>query len=161
MLIVIVLILVYSVGRYTDLSGWGISSSFPWWTIFTCHWVHLSAWHLIANCIPIPVYSAYYSRWLNPWLSVPITAVSAMMASYMSMQYIPSYGASSIIFAMTGVIISTQEKKTGIKNAMMVLSCILLTMLFADKINWQCHAYAFSISVILASACGRKIYASR
>ena len=159
--LVIILVLFYSVGRYTDLTGLGVTQTSPWWTALTAQLVHLNLFHLLSNSMLIAMYSRCYTRWLNPFIALPITAFVSLTSITLSAQQTPTFGASCIVCAMMGVLVTVQERRAGLKNAILVTSCILITALLPSHINWQCHAYAFSLAVILTTLFGRKIYAAR
>lgn len=159
--LIILLALVYSVSRYTDLTGWGMTQSSPWWTAITAQLLHLNLLHLLSNSVLIAMYSRWYTRWLNPYISIPLTALVSIISITLSAQQMPTCGASCIVCAMMGLIVATQERKASLKNALMISCCIILTALLPSSVNWQAHAYAFSAAAVVTSLLGNKIYAAR
>lgn len=160
MYLILIFALLFSVGRYTDLTLLGASTSSPWWTLLTCHFMHLNLFHLLSNSILAAIYIHQLRRYYNPKTVIPIIVGATLLSTSISIESTPTFGASSIICAMIGVIVSSMDRKHLIKNTILVLICILITYLLSDNINSKLHITSFLLALIPGIAIRKHLYAT-
>lgn len=154
MVFLFILVLMFSVGRFVDLSGLALSTSSPIYTLFTFHFLHMNGWHLCSN-IFLFVFYWRYIRWSNYRWSMPIIVCSSLLAACMSRYDTPTVGCSAIIMAMAGVLVATLNFKLQFKNAMILLAAFAITS-FMEHINTSMHLWAFFSALLLARCAGNK-----
>ena len=154
MVFIFILIIMFSVGRYVDLSPLSLSSSSPLYTLFTFHFIHFEWYHLVINLF-LFVFYWRYMRWSRYLCTMPIIVISSVVAAYLSRYEVPTAGCSAIIMAMAGILVATLKTKLLIKNLVVFAIACAITSL-AAHINTMIHIYAFSIALILARMAGNR-----
>lgn len=154
MLFIFILLIIYSVGRFTDLSSLALSTSSPIYTLLTFHFLHFEWYHLAINLF-LFVFYWRYMRWSRYSYTMPIIIIASITAGYLARYDVPTVGCSAIIMSMAGILVATLKPRLILKNLILFAVAFAITSL-AAHINTLIHIYAFSISLILARIAGNK-----
>lgn len=154
MLFIFIILLAFSLGRFIDLSPLCVTSTSPWYTLLTFHFVH-AQWHHLAVNLFLFVFYWRYIRHSNYRYSMPIIIFSSIVAAMASRFDAPTAGCSAIVMAMAGVLVATLKRKLLIKNIVLFVVVFLITSL-ATHINTSIHVYAFFIALLLTRLAGNK-----
>ena len=154
MVFIFILILMYSVGRYIDLSCLALSTDSPLYTLFTFHFLHMKWYHLLSNLFLFTFYWRYM-RVSNYRYTMPIVIFSSIIAAWFSRYDTPTVGCSAIIMAMAGILVATLNKKLLIKN-LIIFTISFAILSFVSHINTSIHIISFITALLLAKSAGNK-----
>lgn len=141
--------------------GFAIGS--PWWTHFTYSFQHASILHLVINTLVfINVFRVMES--FLPWrVLLPAIYFIATCASFVSVQSIPTVGASGMIYAMFGMmsVIVLFNSSTWKQKRVFFLSIsfMLLFSFFNKSSNFEVHALSFILGItyyLISQLCRKK-----
>lgn len=154
MVFIFILILLFSVGRYIDLSSLALSTDSPFYTMLTFHFIHFKWYHLLSNLF-LFVFYWRYMRVSNYRFTIPIIIVSSLLAAWVSRYATPTVGCSAIIMAMAGILVATLNRKLLLKN-LLIFALSFAILACVSHINTLIHITSFTTAFILAKAAGNK-----
>ncbi len=146
---IIILVYVFSIGQYMDLSQYGIYEGCPLINLLTFHFIHANFIHLLLNCIFIGIYYRLIKPIGTKYI-YPILLTVPVIAGYFSMYETPTVGSSAIVMSMLGILVAYLQRKQQIRTLIILSISCAITGLFAQHINTTIHIYSFSISFVLS-----------
>ena len=157
MIIVYILILLYSLSRYYDLSCCGLASDYALWQIISYNFVHLGFMHLLCNVVGFLLYRPIIRLYYGRILPAVVITLSVVLSSMLFCSERPTFGASTIIFAMTGMYLNKiwQTKHPHRKKYTLMLFTLLAiqTAFGYNVVNWQIHISALVSSFLITRLC--------
>lgn len=150
----IILLFVWSINRYIDLSILAISENSPWWTCFTYSFLHVSFLHLAMNLFVIWANSRAISKRDLKYI-IPLSFILAPLCGYLAASNLPTCGFSSVVWVIIGYLVSGMKRKFMIKWLSIIAFTNVFTFFFAENINTMIHVYSFVLSFILSIAIRR------
>jgi len=153
MYLILVLILLYSMSRFFDMSFLSACDHGEWYQYFTFQLVHTSFLHLLVNVIVIYLYWRVIKKNTIGWISILIVATSSTLSGYLGAD-LPTIGASSIAFALVGIYLvwiwGTLPKKDTLKFYAITALFIAIPPVINHNLAFMVHIYALAISVSLS-----------
>lgn len=151
MQIIVLLIAVYIISLFADLSFLMVSTDSPWWTCLTFNFVHVSLVHLLVNSFVF----YQYSKVLNRKDALPIVLLSIIIvpfAALVSAQHTPTCGFSAVISVIIGYYLPRVSRKFFFKALGLILFSYVFTFLCAGNVNTLIHILSFFPSLALTFA---------
>lgn len=145
----LLLVFVYSLSRYYDLSMLAMSTSTPWWTTFTFPMLHTGLYHLVCNCF---VLLSFWSITKHRKQATVIVML-VMCLSYLCADNIPTAGSSGIATALIGITLAdlllNGYYSTFAKLGAIVLAVISIQAAFgAGLVNSQLHILSLFVAIL-------------
>lgn len=136
--------------------GFAIDS--PIYTHLTYMFQHASVIHLVMNSISFFFLWDLCERRIGRLHTIGITITSALLASFVSAEELPTVGASGMIYALIGVCLSHEvykwiKEKKIVNEALIIAAGVLLGMLFSafsETSNTMLHAAAMLLGYLFA-----------
>ena len=150
----------FTLNYYTDPSWLGVSYGTPWWHLLTYSFVHVSLLHMLTNAA-MHVYYWRFLRQLPLWRVLAAIVPAVILSAWLARQQVPTIGASAVVFAEIGIVMTYMRRKADIVRALVTLAMVFtLTGLFAPHINTLIHVYAIAIAYVAYRITGMnlKIY---
>lgn len=145
--VIIVLFVVWLLSFFFPVENLAVSSTSPWWTLFTYSFVHSYFLHLLVNSF---VFWTYYRvmRKSDVYYLIPSCILIPTISGYLSAKSVPTCGFSSVISVMMGYYLSGCSRKIFVKALFLILFSYVFTGLFSKGVNTLIHVYSFSFSYI-------------
>ena len=145
----LLLVFVYSLSRYYDLSMLAMSTSTPWWTTFTFPILPTGLYHLVCNCF---VLLSFWSITKHRKQAAAIVMLT-MCLSRMCADDIPTAGSSGIATALIGIALADLllggHYGPFAKLATIVLAVISIQTAFgACLVNSQLHILSLFVAML-------------
>lgn len=157
MIFVYILVLCYSLSRYYDLSCCGLASDYALWQIVSYNFVHLGFMHLLCNVVGFLLYRPIIKFYYGRIFPLVVISLSVLASSMLFCSQKPTFGASTIIFAMTGMYLNRiWQMKHPYRKKYTIMLFILLAVQTAfgyNVVNWQMHISALVSSFIITRLC--------
>jgi len=143
--VIIVLFIVWLLSFFLPVDKLAVSTTYPWWTIFTYSFVHTYFLHLSVNCF---VFWTYYRVMRKTDLKylLPACIIIPAISGFLSAKQVPTCGFSAVISVMMGYFLSGCSRKVFIKALFLILFSYIFTGLFSKGVNTMIHVYSFSLS---------------
>lgn len=143
--VIIVLFIVWLLSFFLPVDKLAVSTTSPWWTIFTYSLVHTYFLHLSVNCF---VFWTYYRVMRKTDLKylLPACIIIPAISGLLSAKQVPTCGFSAVISVMMGYFLSGCRRKVFIKALCLILFSYIFTGLFSKGVNTMIHVYSFSLS---------------
>lgn len=169
MYFIFILVLMYSVSRYQNITSLGVSDNCPWWNYLTFHICHITFFHLLVNSVIFYLYWQILKKVTNPKILFIISLFSSTWAAVFSKSEIPTVGASAIIYSMIATLcIAFQvmpfkiSRKEKIKYyALIGISLVFPILINSHSINYKMHLIAFTTSLTLCYIFRKPLYAGK
>lgn len=127
----------------------GYTSGSAWWTHITYMFQHAGPVHLLLNSLAFMGIFRALEPYYNRWFIVGVSIIISFACSYGSMYDLPTVGASSMIYALTGIYIAftllsskveiTDRRKYGVY--LLSLALCLAVSFFKQSSNFFLHVY--------------------
>lgn len=138
------LTLFWSVGRYCDLSFLAVAPDSPWWTCLTYSFVHKNILHLLLNIWAISVFYKPLRHFKPHALAIAVFFVpfAAAVTCRLGVSFYTTIGASAIAFGLMGCFIAEYDiiRKGRVYSSVAI--SLLVPFLFPNVNAW-CHLFAF------------------
>lgn len=169
MYFILVLILMYSVSRYQDITFLGVSNNCSWWNYFTFNICHTTFFHLLINATLFYLYWKILKNITDTRILFVIILLSSILAAIFSKTEIPTIGSSAIVFSMIAALCIAYQilpckatKKEKIKYYLIIAISLLFPLITnSNLINYKMHIIAFSSSLMLCYIFRNPLYASK
>lgn len=157
---ILILFFFYAIGSFIDMRAFGISTTSPWWCLFTYSFVHLSFTHLLVNAFVFLSYWRKMKGIINLYFFIPLIITVPVIAAILSAHTDITVGASGIIYAIIGIYIVAfpLPRNVLIKFITLIVLSFALTC-FLPTVNTGIHIYSFLLSLVVSLLCRRFIYA--
>ena len=145
----LLLVFVYSLSRYYDLSMLAMSTDSPWWTTFTFPMLHTGIYHLACNCF---VLLSFWSI-IKHRKQATVIVMLAMCLSCLCADNIPTAGSSGIATALIGITLAdlllNGYYSTFAKLGAIVFAVISIQAAFgAGLVNSQLHILYLFVAML-------------
>ena len=145
----LLLVFVYSLSRYYDLSMLAMSTDSPWWTTFTFPMLHTGLYHLACNCF---VLLSFWSITKHR-KQASVIVLLAICLSCLCADDIPTAGSSGIATALIGITLADLLLNgyygTFAKLGAIVLAVISVQAAFgAGLVNSQLHILSLFVAML-------------
>ena len=145
----LLLVFVYSLSRYYDLSMLAMSTDSPWWTTFTFPMLHTGIYHLACNCF---VLLSFWSI-IKHRKQATVIVMLAMCLSCLCADNIPTAGSSGIATTLIGITLAdlllNGYYSTFAKLGAIVLAVISIQAAFgAGLVNSQLHILSLFVAML-------------
>lgn len=157
MIFIILLVFIYTINSYYDITQFGMYNGCEWWHFITYSLIHTNILHLGLN---VGLFLLYWNRlrYFNLYIIIPIITISSILSGVLSTYPEPTIGASAIIMSMIGIITAGMQKRYFLKVILLLIFSFITTGLFAPHINTLIHVYSFIFSLAVSLLFRRFIY---
>lgn len=161
----LILVLIYSISRYIDITPISVYAGASWYQYFTYNLCHNSFLHLATNSF---VFLLYWKKIIKPhtnlYFSIPTIILSSVISAILSSSNTPTMGASAICYSMIAIYAVGMKTPYQIPSnqryrfAITLLISFLITSFFSN-INTLSHIYSLLVSIIICLSSKKFMYA--
>lgn len=164
---ILILVFIYSISKYVDITPLSVYSGASWYQYLTYNLCHCSFLHLTTNSF---VFLLYWKKIIKPhtnlYFSIPTIILSSVAAAVLAISETPTMGASSICYSMIAIYATGMNNPYHIslyerKRFLIILLISFFITFFFSNINTLLHVYSVLITTLICLLNKKFMYAKK